>query len=633
MDDMENVRKLGGLHVIGSERHEARRIDNQLRGRSSRQGDPGSSRFYLSLEDELMRLFGGQQVEGLMRRLNIDENIPIESGIVGRLVEQSQERVEGSNFDVRKHLLEYDDVLNMQRKRIYEQRDRVFTKEDLTEDVLEMLKSDIENRVGPGMSDEEGPWKLMAFLADVQPPIDYEDIFFPSPPLKLLMDEIICKDGNVPNSPEQINESLLFIAEESLNAELQHLMASAQSTLNRIEESLEKQKLERYDVFDSFMEGLDDRVEAEEIKPQNIVQELTNILRTPIRLSPTQVNELIEHDASIENEIRKQIENFLTSINIVRIVGALTIRIENLEIKPTDLQGKNWEEMVDVILDAIEDSFEQRKSQLLGKNGQFSQDIETWMKQVDTDQITKNMIYRMMIGLQQGYRLSFDKKSHRQVRQKFLRVNYVYYAAQILRKFDNEHVTSWILDHMMAGIDAIRSVWGLYEVNRLKLSQANLSQLDTRSRNLISEQLGSEHLQTISDLSISELSPTDLTVIQNVLGDRVRNEIYRELLLSIISQMWVEYLTRMEALRISIGMEAYAQRDPLVQYKSQASELFRNLLIDIRSALVNRMFTYRPSQRVNATIDRDRPVESDSEKQPELPTQNAENKKKKRRRH
>ncbi len=410
-------------------------------------------------------------------------------------------------------------------------------------------------------------------------------------------------------------------------------MASAQSTLNRIEESLEKQKLERYDVFDSFMEGLDDRLEAEEIKPQNIVQELTNNLRSPIRLSPTQVNELIEHDASIENEVRKQIENFLTTINIVRIVGALTIRIENLEIKPNDLQGKNWEEMVDVILDAIEDSFEQRKSQLLGKNGQFSQDIESWMKQIDTERITQDMIYRMMIGLQQGYRLGFDKKSHRQVRQKFLRLNYVYYAAQILRKFDNEHVSNWILDHMMAGIDAIRSVWGVYEVNRLKLAQANLSQLDDRSRNLLSEQLGSDHLQTVSDVSISDLAKPDLSAIQNVLGDRVRNEIYRELLLSIISQMWVEYLTRMEALRISIGMEAYAQRDPLVQYKSQASELFRNLLIDIRSALVNRMFTYRPSQRVNATIDRDRPVESDSEKQPELPTQNAENKKKKRRRH
>ena len=137
---MERVRELGGLHVIGSERHEARRIDNQLRGRAARQGDPGSSRFYLSLEDDLMRLFGGAQVEGLMARLNIDESVPIESGMVGRLVEQSQTRVEGANFDVRKHLLEYDDVLNAQRKRIYAQRDRVFTKEDLSEDVAEMLR-------------------------------------------------------------------------------------------------------------------------------------------------------------------------------------------------------------------------------------------------------------------------------------------------------------------------------------------------------------------------------------------------------------------------------------------------------------------------------------------------------------
>ena len=112
IDDMERVRSLGGLHVIGSERHEARRIDNQLRGRSARQGDPGSSRFYLSMEDDLMRLFGGEQADGLMQRLKIDDAMPLEIGLVGRIVEQSQTRVEGANFDVRKHLLEYDDVLN-----------------------------------------------------------------------------------------------------------------------------------------------------------------------------------------------------------------------------------------------------------------------------------------------------------------------------------------------------------------------------------------------------------------------------------------------------------------------------------------------------------------------------------------
>ena len=128
IDDMASVRSLGGLHVIGSERHEARRIDNQLRGRSARQGDPGSSRFYLSMEDSLMRLFGGGQADGLMQRLKIDDAMPIELGMVGRIVEQSPNRVEGANFDVRKHLLEYDDVLNTQRIKIYGQRDRIFQK-------------------------------------------------------------------------------------------------------------------------------------------------------------------------------------------------------------------------------------------------------------------------------------------------------------------------------------------------------------------------------------------------------------------------------------------------------------------------------------------------------------------------
>ena len=115
MEDALKVKELGGLLVIGSERHESRRIDNQLRGRAARQGDPGSSQFYLSLEDELMRRFGGEGVSSMMQRLKIDDGVPIQAGLVNRTIEQAQSRVEGYNFDVRKHLLEYDDVLNTQR--------------------------------------------------------------------------------------------------------------------------------------------------------------------------------------------------------------------------------------------------------------------------------------------------------------------------------------------------------------------------------------------------------------------------------------------------------------------------------------------------------------------------------------
>ena len=111
--------RLGGLHIIATERHEARRIDNQLRGRAGRQGDPGSSRFYLSLEDDLMRIFGSDRIAGLMQRLGMEEGVPIEHGMVTRAIERAQKQVEAQNFSVRKHLLEYDDVMNKQRENIY----------------------------------------------------------------------------------------------------------------------------------------------------------------------------------------------------------------------------------------------------------------------------------------------------------------------------------------------------------------------------------------------------------------------------------------------------------------------------------------------------------------------------------
>ena len=115
----DEVTALGGLHIVGTERHESRRIDNQLRGRSGRQGDPGSSRFYLSLEDDLMRIFGSDRISGLMQRLGMEEGVPIEHGMVSRAIERAQKQVEGRNFEARKHLLEYDDVMNKQRESIY----------------------------------------------------------------------------------------------------------------------------------------------------------------------------------------------------------------------------------------------------------------------------------------------------------------------------------------------------------------------------------------------------------------------------------------------------------------------------------------------------------------------------------
>ena len=141
----EGIAKLGGLHVVGTERHESRRIDNQLRGRSGRQGDPGSSRFFLSLEDDLMRLFGSDRVSGIMEKLGMEEDVPIEHPLITRSIESAQKKVEARNFEIRKQLLDFDNEMEYQRKVIYEQRRMILESKDVKKHILEMIKDTIEN--------------------------------------------------------------------------------------------------------------------------------------------------------------------------------------------------------------------------------------------------------------------------------------------------------------------------------------------------------------------------------------------------------------------------------------------------------------------------------------------------------
>jgi preprotein translocase subunit SecA len=140
LEAKKKVLEAGGLHVLGTERHESRRVDNQLRGRAGRQGDPGSSQFYLSLEDDLMRIFGGDRLLGMMERLGMEDDVPIEAKMVTKSIESAQKRVEGHNFDIRKNVLEYDDVMNLQRKSIYGLRRQVLGDEPMEEELLDMIE-------------------------------------------------------------------------------------------------------------------------------------------------------------------------------------------------------------------------------------------------------------------------------------------------------------------------------------------------------------------------------------------------------------------------------------------------------------------------------------------------------------
>jgi preprotein translocase subunit SecA len=159
--DHVRVVGVGGLHIIGTERHDSRRIDNQLRGRAGRQGDPGSSRFYLSLEDDLMKRFASERVTGLMERLGLEDDVAIESRLVSRTIESAQSRVEGFNFDIRKRVVEFDDVINKQRETIYAERDKVLHNEDLTETVQAFLDEEVDALVETNLVGEDpNDWNI-----------------------------------------------------------------------------------------------------------------------------------------------------------------------------------------------------------------------------------------------------------------------------------------------------------------------------------------------------------------------------------------------------------------------------------------------------------------------------------------
>ena len=163
----EGVKEAGGLMIIGTERHEARRIDNQLRGRAGRQGDPGVSQFYVSLEDELMRRFGGEKMKNMMDRLGLPEDQPIQNAIISKTIENAQNKIEGFNFDIRKHVLDYDDVMNKQREVVYKKRKEILEKENIKSDILNDINEEVEKLVSFHTAGDEIDWNFEDLFAEV----------------------------------------------------------------------------------------------------------------------------------------------------------------------------------------------------------------------------------------------------------------------------------------------------------------------------------------------------------------------------------------------------------------------------------------------------------------------------------
>jgi preprotein translocase subunit SecA len=242
----EGVVEVGGLAVIGTERHESRRIDNQLRGRSGRQGDPGVTQFYLSMEDELMRRFGSDNMKSMMERLGMDDSQPIQSKMVSKAVESAQKRVEGNNFDARKQLLQYDDVLRQQREIIYKQRDEVLESENLREIVEQMITRTIQRNVDVHASraEDEENWNLSAI-------VDFAHA-------TLLREGDITVDALADKDPEEITETIFTKVKERYEEKEQILSPEQMREFEKVIvlRSVDSKWIDHIDTMDQLRDGI-----------------------------------------------------------------------------------------------------------------------------------------------------------------------------------------------------------------------------------------------------------------------------------------------------------------------------------------------------------------------------------------
>jgi preprotein translocase subunit SecA len=585
MEQMALVRELGGLHVIGSERHEARRIDNQLRGRAGRQGDPGSSRFYLSMDDELMRLFGGEQMESMLSRFKLDESMPIEIGIINKMVEQAQTRVEGSNFDVRKHLLEYDDVLNSQRNRVYEQRDRIFLKEDLHDDVSDMIRNEVAPKVSQAMADAEGPWKLLAQLEDIQSTITTEFGIFPSYTFKMVANELEDID-----ELETLKERLLDVAQDAVKQENAHILEGVEVLLARNQETIKNQIAERSEALDAFLETYDPE------NGQDAQAELSSLMGVQVRLGATEQKMLRDDPMSMKQPLRDALRTGVTLNILRRTLLTLEKRFnESWPFKAIDLASQPWAETQSKLLDQAQDTLKYCYELLFGDNGEVTRDIESNEALLEEALEDEEALYKAIQMTTIGKRVGFDPRSRQRQFRAHMRLNYIFSMAEKLKKMNPEELTEDILGHLNDAEEHLAEIFGMADWMNIRDKNRVIADTHAASRKALAKELGEAQYEAVAKQPLDEIPEELHKSIQDVLGYETQNRVYRDLLLGTFTEQWVEYLTEMEALRVSIRMESYAQRDPLIQYKHKASGMYSELMNTVRQTVVSRMFRFRPN--------------------------------------
>ncbi|MCD6577240.1 MAG: hypothetical protein J7K66_04410, partial [Anaerolineaceae bacterium] len=420
--------------------------------------------------------------------------------------------------------------------------------------------------------------------------------------------------------------ALLSIAEKSLLAEKDHLILQTQDFIQRSAASFQQQFDERVDLLDVFLDTFENDAGQ---SAREISNQLQKSIRLKVQVDTAQINALLQNDGNVRNNIVDEIEENLMRIFLSRIILTIESRIkQKLGININDIIESDWISIENLILNVIDERFIERVNQLNNPNHPIGQSIDKILnRQLENSDKEVNFI-ELLTGMAYGTQITINQQTHQRLMKRVNILNYVFLAANILKNRDLDELETSALHHLEKAQDDLQRVWGKMEIMRLAERQIEYNNLSTNYRSTIESFIDKETLAVLANTSFAELLNSENHLIFNAFGKKVQQAIYRHILLKSISDLWIEHLTRMEALRVSIGMEAYAQRDPLVQYKSYSTDTFKDLLANIRLAVISQMFRLqlsKPKSTASAQPPEDKKFTANEHKKT--------NKKKSRKRH
>jgi preprotein translocase subunit SecA len=300
----------------------------------------------------------------------------------------------------------------------------------------------------------------------------------------------------------------------------------------------------------------------------------------PLRFNNEIMRALADDPESAKEDILDLVSQQMTVLNATRLIGAIQNRAGEQLPWPNPLPA-DWDELEQIVLQTAREGLLRKRERL---NKEIERDLNILLQREGLD--TEGARLRLLLTLSQGARSTFDQRTHKQVKQIFARFSYIFLAAQLLEGREAADVNEEVMVHLEAAEESLRDTWGQSEFARLSQNASKLADYGPAARIAFGEERLNE--------TASALGESDRALLVDSIGRYVLNEVHRQLLLGAFSELWVEYLTKVEALRVSIGLEAYAQRDPLVQYKGRASEMFQQLLEDVRALVIGRAFAARP---------------------------------------